>query len=103
MVMNGKKGLIVGVANNKSIAYGIAKACKEQGADIAYTFLNEALEKRVRSVAEELGSDKIYPLDVSNPAEIADVVKSVEKILERLTFWYTRWLLLQKRHLVNHL
>jgi enoyl-[acyl-carrier protein] reductase I len=86
MIMNGKKGLIVGVANNKSIAYGIAKACKEQGAEIAYTYLNEALEKRVRSVAEELGSDKVYPLDVSKPEEIAAVVQSIEKDFGKIDF-----------------
>lgn len=68
MLMQGKKGLIVGVANNKSIAYGIAKACKEQGAKIALTFLNEAIEKRVRPIATELESEKyVYELDVSKP------------------------------------
>ncbi|RDU70050.1 enoyl-[acyl-carrier-protein] reductase FabI [Helicobacter cholecystus] len=67
MLMQGKKGLIVGVANNKSIAYGIAKACKEQGAEIAFTFLNEALQKRVEPIAKEFGSEKyVYELDVSN-------------------------------------
>ena len=45
MIMKGKKGLIVGIANDKSIAYGIAKACSEQGAELAFTYLNEALEK----------------------------------------------------------
>ena len=57
MFMKGKKGLIVGIANNKSIAYGIAKACKEQGAELAFTYLNEQLEKRVRPIAEEFGCD----------------------------------------------
>ncbi len=65
-ILAGKKGLIVGVANNRSIAYGIAKACKAQGADLAFTFLNEALEKRVRPIAEELeAKDYVYELDVS--------------------------------------
>jgi enoyl-[acyl-carrier protein] reductase I len=59
MVMKGKKGLIVGIANNKSIAYGIAKACKAQGAELAFTFLNEQLEKRVRPIAEEFESEKV--------------------------------------------
>ena len=48
MIMKGKKGLIVGVANNKSIAYGIAKACYEQGASLAFTFLNDALKKECK-------------------------------------------------------
>ena len=58
MIMKGKKGLIVGIANDKSIAYGIAKACHEQGAQLAFTYLNESLEKRVRPIAEKFGSDK---------------------------------------------
>ena len=66
MIMKGKKGLIVGVANNKSIAYGIAKACYEQGASLAFTFLNDALKKRVEPIAEEFGSNFVYELDVNN-------------------------------------
>ena len=62
--MQGKKGLIVGVANNKSIAYGIAKACSEQGASLAFTYLNEALQKRVEPIAAEFGSNFVYELDV---------------------------------------
>ncbi len=59
MIMKGKRGLIVGVANNKSIAYGIAKACHDQGAELAFTYLNESLEKRVRPIAQELGSKAV--------------------------------------------
>ena len=51
MIMKGKKGLIVGLANNKSIAYGIAKACNEQGAQMAFTFLNDAL-KNIKSLGK---------------------------------------------------
>ena len=47
MIMKGKKAVILGIANKKSIAYGIAKACQEQGADIAITFLNERFEKKL--------------------------------------------------------
>jgi len=67
MIMKGKRGLIVGVANNKSIAYGIAKACHEQGAELAFTYLNDALKKRVEPIAAEFGSDMVYELDVSRP------------------------------------
>jgi len=49
--MKGKKGVILGVANNKSIAYGIAKACADQGAQIAFTYLNDSLKKRVEPIA----------------------------------------------------
>ena len=70
MIMKGKKGLIVGLANNKSIAYGIAKSCKEQGADMAFTFLNDALKKRVEPIATEFGSDKVYELEKIGRAHV---------------------------------
>ncbi len=78
MIMQGKRGLIVGVANNKSIAYGIAKACREQGAELAFTYLNDALKKRVEPIAAEFGSDMVYPLDVSKPEEFEALAKSLE-------------------------
>ncbi|MEY4504467.1 MAG: hypothetical protein RL154_761 [Pseudomonadota bacterium] len=87
MVMQGKKGLIIGVANNKSIAYGIAAACKAQGAELAFTFLNESLEKRVRPIAEELGSNYVYELDVSNPAHIKALSSSIEKDFGKIDFF----------------
>lgn len=87
MVMKGKKGLIIGVANNKSIAYGIAKACKEQGAELAFTYLNEQLEKRVRPIAEELGSQHVYELDVQNPSHIEALAKSIEKDFGKIDFF----------------
>ena len=86
MVMKGKKGLIVGIANNKSIAYGIAKACREQGAELAFTFLNEALEKRVRPIADELGSSAIYELDVTKPEQLEALTASLEKDFGKIDF-----------------
>ncbi len=86
-LMKGKKGLIVGVANNKSIAYGIAKACKEQGAELAFTYLNEALKKRVVPIAEELGSDKVYPLDVSKPQELSALAEAIKKDMGEIDFF----------------
>jgi enoyl-[acyl-carrier protein] reductase I len=86
MIMQGKKGLIVGIANNKSIAYGIAKACKEQGAQLAFTYLNESLEKRVRPIAEEFGSDKVYELDINNPAHLEALTASLEKDFGKIDF-----------------
>lgn len=86
MLMQGKKGLIVGVANNKSIAYGIAKACKEQGAELAFTYLNEQLQKRVEPIAEEFGSSHVYPLDVSKPEEFAKLRESIEKDMGKIDF-----------------
>ena len=87
MILKGKKGLIVGVANNRSIAYGIAKACREQGAELAFTFLNSALEKRVRPIAEELGAkDRVYELDVSKPEHFCALVESLKNDFGNLDF-----------------
>jgi len=87
MIMNGKKGVILGVANNKSIAYGIAKQCKAQGAEIAFTYLNDSLKKRVVPIAEEFGSaDFVYPCDVSNPDEIKALKESLEKDMGQIDF-----------------
>ena len=86
MIMEGKKGLIIGVANNRSIAYGIAKACKNQGADIILTYQNDKLKKRVEKVADELGVEKIYPLDVSRPEEIDALREAIEKDYGKIDF-----------------
>ncbi len=86
MLMKGKKGLIVGIANNKSIAYGVAKACREQGAELAFTYLNEALEKRVRPIAEELGSSAVYELDVTKPEQLEALTASLEKDFGKIDF-----------------
>ncbi len=68
--LTGKKVLIIGVANNKSIAYGIAKQMQAQGAEIALTYQNEKLKGRVEKIAEELGSSIVLPLDVTSDTEI---------------------------------
>jgi enoyl-[acyl-carrier protein] reductase I len=69
-LMAGKKGLVMGVANERSIAWGIAKACHEQGAQLAFTFQGEALEKRVRPLANSIGAKIILPCDVTDPGSI---------------------------------
>jgi enoyl-[acyl-carrier protein] reductase I len=86
MIMKGKKGLIVGLANNKSIAYGIAKACAEQGAEMGFTYLNDALKKRVEPIAKEFGSDKIYELDVSNKEHMSSLASKIEKDFGKIDF-----------------
>ena len=58
-ILNGKRGLIMGVANEKSAAWGIAKVAAEQGAELAFTYQIEAFEKRLRPLAESVGSDKL--------------------------------------------
>lgn len=86
MLMQGKKGLIVGVANKMSIAYGIAKACKEAGAQIAYTYLNDAIKKRVEPIASELGSNLIYELDVNNQAHLDSLSDKIKADLGNIDF-----------------
>jgi enoyl-[acyl-carrier protein] reductase I len=84
--MKGKKGLIVGLANDKSIAYGIAKSCHEQGAELAFTYLNDALKKRVEPLAASFGSDKVYELDVSNEEHMARIASLIEKDFGKIDF-----------------
>ncbi len=87
MIMKGKKGVVLGIANKKSIAYGIAKACQEQGAQMAITFLNERFEKKLAPVAEELGCEgRFYPCDVSKPEEIKALKESLEKDFGQIDF-----------------
>ena len=69
-VMEGKRGLIMGLANDKSIAGGIAKACHAQGAEMAFSFQGDALRKRVAPLAAQVGSDILIPCDVSDGASI---------------------------------
>src|SRR5665647_234369 len=78
-LMRGKRGVIFGVANDMSIAWGIAQQLKAQGAEIAFTYLNEALEKRVRPLAESLGSDVILPCDVAKDEDIEAVFAEIGK------------------------
>lgn len=77
MLLQGKKALIFGVANEKSIAYGIAKAFKSQGANLAFSYVNEAIQKRVEPISAELGGDFTFFCDVSDDASIASSVKTV--------------------------
>src|SRR5580692_149177 len=69
-LMRGKRGLIMGVANNRSIAWGIAKACRAQGAEIAFTYQGEALKKRVEPLAAEIGGLVVGHCDVTDPTTI---------------------------------
>lgn len=87
MIMQGKKGLIVGVANNKSIAYGITKACKAQGATIGLTYMNEQIQKRVLPIAEEIGDSQfVYELDVSKKEHFASLRESIKRDFGALDF-----------------
>lgn len=70
--LQGKRALVVGVASNRSIAYGVAKAMHREGAELAFTFQTEKLKSRVDEVARECGSDLVLPLDVADDAQIAE-------------------------------
>ncbi len=85
-LMAGKRGLIMGVANDKSIAWGIAAACAAQGAELGFTFQGEALEKRVRPLAASVGSDLVVPCDVASEAAIDEAFKAVEAKWGKLDF-----------------
>jgi len=69
-LMAGKRGLVMGVANDRSIAWGIARAAAAHGAELAFTYQGEALEKRVRPLAESVGSDILLPCDVTDEGSI---------------------------------
>src|SRR6266853_4312677 len=69
-LMAGKRGLIMGVANERSLAWGIAKAVRAQGAELAFTFQGEALGRRVRPLAEGIGSGKLIECDVTDEASL---------------------------------
>ncbi len=78
-LMEGKRGVIFGVANDKSIAWGVAQQLHAAGAELAFTYLNESLEKRVRPLAESLGSKIILPCDVASDDEIQSVFDELKK------------------------
>ncbi|HEX4111297.1 MAG TPA: SDR family oxidoreductase, partial [Stellaceae bacterium] len=85
-LMAGKRGLIMGVANERSIAWGIAKAAAAAGAELAFTFQGEALGKRVRPLAERVNSDFVLECDVTNEASLDSVFAGIEKKWGRLDF-----------------
>ncbi|MEQ8281792.1 MAG: enoyl-ACP reductase FabI [Parvibaculum sp.] len=85
-LMAGKRGLIMGVANNRSIAWGIAKACADQGAELAFTYQGEALLKRVVPLAESVGSNLVMPCDVTDAASMDAVFERLSKEWGKLDF-----------------
>ena len=85
-LMEGKRGLIMGVANNRSIAFGIAKACADQGAEIALTYQGEAFKKRVEPLAQELGAHIAGHCDVTDEASLDAVFDGLAKKWGKLDF-----------------
>jgi len=85
-LMAGKRGLIMGLANDRSLAWGIAQKLGEQGADLAFSYQGEALEKRVRPLAEQLGSDLLVDCDVSDMAALDRTFDRLRERWDRLDF-----------------
>jgi len=85
-LLEGRRGLIVGIANERSIACGIAKACAAQGASLAITYQSERLAKRVLPIAEELGAEVVVPCDLTDDEQVAALVAKVESAWGKLDF-----------------
>jgi enoyl-[acyl-carrier protein] reductase I len=85
-LMTGKRGLIMGLANDKSLAWGISKALHAQGAELAFSYQGEALAKRVRPLAEQVGSDFLIDCDVSDMAKLDEAFAEIEARWGKLDF-----------------
>ena len=85
-LMKGKRGLIMGVANDRSIAWGVTKALAENGAELAFTYQGDALGKRVKPLAESVGSEIVLPCDVTDHKSIDEVFKTLEEKWGKLDF-----------------
>jgi len=85
-ILSGKRGIIMGIANDKSIAYGIAKECRAQGAEMIFTYQGEMLLKRITPIAEELSADMILECNVSSTDSIKNAFEIVEKKYGKIDF-----------------
>ncbi len=85
-ILQGRKGLILGVANDRSIAWGVARACHREGAELGFNYLGEALRKRVLPLTESIGASLVEPLDVGDDAQLDDFFAKVESRWGRLDF-----------------
>ncbi len=85
-LMAGKRGLVMGVANDRSIAWGIAKACADHGAELAFTYQGEALKKRCEPLAQSVGANLIVPCDVTDEASLDAAFKAIESAWGKLDF-----------------
>src|SRR3979411_1665921 len=85
-LMKGKRGLVMGVANDHSIAWGIAKTLAAEGAELAFTYQGDALGKRVKPLAAALGVDMVLPCDVENLASVDEVFETLRAKWGQLDF-----------------
>ena len=86
MLMKDKKGLIMGVANDRSIAWGIAKSIANEGAEIAFTYQGEALKKRVIPLAQSIGSNMVVPCDVTDSSSMKETFERIDREWGKLDF-----------------
>ncbi len=84
--LKGKRGLVMGVANDRSIAWGIAEAAAQNGAELAFTYQGDALLKRVKPLAESIGADILLPCDVTDEASIDAAFSEIEKQWGQIDF-----------------
>ena len=84
--MEGKKGLVIGVANERSIAWGIANVLSKHGAELAITYQSQSFEKRVRPLAESIGSELVLPADVQDEQSLTQLFDQLEKTWGKLDF-----------------
>jgi len=101
-ILEGKKGIILGIANDKSIAWGIAQACHREGAELGFNFLGEALEKRVRPLAESLDARFIEPMDVGDDASMDVFFARVAERWDNLDFIVHSIAFANREALKNH-
>jgi len=85
-LMAGKRGLIMGLANDKSIAWGIAKACSDAGAELAFSFQGDTLKKRVEPLAQSIGVTELVECDVADPASLDALFAHLQKVWGKLDF-----------------
>ena len=85
-LMTGKQGLIMGLANDKSIAWGIAEALHAEGADIGFTYVGDAMKKRVLPLAAQINASIVEECDVGDPASIAALMKEAERQWGKIDF-----------------
>lgn len=85
-LMEGRRGLVMGVANDHSIAWGIARAAAAQGAELAFTYMGESLKRRVQPLADSVGAKLVLPADVEDAASLDTLFESVGKLWGRFDF-----------------
>ena len=98
-LMKGKRRLIMGVANDRSLAWGVAAACAAQGAELAFTYQGEAQARRVKTLASQAGSDLLFPCEVAEEASIDQAFADLHEHWDSLDFLVHAIAYADKQHL----